>query len=101
MLAGCGSARFTATAAGERPVPGVPGLPVPVSALPRLRAIAERYVQGDGLITPQWASVVTTSHEKALASAAATEEATIGVGNVRVYLMTMKGRFVPLPDPVG
>jgi hypothetical protein len=93
MLAGCGSAQLT-TAAGDG---RVPGSPVPVSAIPRLRSIANSFVRGDSLITPAWVSVVTTSHEKALAAAAPTEEAVVGVGNVTVYLMTMKGRFVALP----
>jgi hypothetical protein len=43
--------------------------------------------------------VVKTSNKKALASATPTEEATLGVRNITVYLMTMKGRFLSLPVP--
>jgi hypothetical protein len=43
--------------------------------------------------------VVKTSHKKALASATPTEEATLGVRNNTVYLVTMKGRFLSLHVP--
>ncbi len=59
--------------------------------------MADWYVQGDSQTAPQWVSVVRTSHEKALAAATPTEEATLGVRNITVYLIIMKGRFLPLP----
>lgn len=99
MLTGCGSARLT-NAAAARVVSGlVPGSPVPASAIPRLRAVADQYVQGDSLTAPQWVSVVATSHKKALAAATPVEESVTGIGNIAVYLMTLKGRFSPLPVP--
>ncbi len=73
------------------------GLPVPASAIPRLRAIADRFVRGDAQTFPEWASVVTTSHKKALAAAAPAEWTVAGVRNITVYLVTIKGRFSPLP----
>jgi hypothetical protein len=64
-------------------------MPVPASAIPRLRPIADHYARGDSLTAPHWASVVTTSHNKALASVTPPEEATLGVGNVGVYLIRL------------
>lgn len=57
-----------------------------------LRAIAERLLRMDAHGTPAWASVVTTTRQKALTSA--TPGDTIpGSGKTIVCLLTMKGRF--------
>jgi hypothetical protein len=69
-----------------------PGLPVPPSASPRLAAIAAGTVRRNGGNTPQWVSVVVTTRDQALASAAP-GSILPGSGREVVYLMTMKGAF--------
>ncbi|MBO0824318.1 MAG: hypothetical protein J2P27_10740 [Actinobacteria bacterium] len=64
ILAACASPQLT----DSRSAP-VPGQPVPASAIPRLTAIADGAVKGNGDRAPAWASAVVTSHEKALTSA--------------------------------
>jgi hypothetical protein len=69
-----------------------PGLPVPPSAIPQLTAIAAGTVQRNGGNTPQWVSVVVTTRDQALTSAAP-GSVVPGSGREVVYLMTMKGSF--------
>ena len=87
MLTGCGTSRAT------EPSTPTPGQPVPPAAIHRLTAIARRAAKENGDLVPVWATVVVTTHAKALTSATpgdtvAGEQLTI------VYLLTMKGHFV-------
>jgi len=88
MIAGCGSVRLT----GERSAVAVPGPAVPASAIPRLKAIADRLAKENGDAVPSWISAVVTTQEKAEASAIPGSFATIGRKTV-AYLVTMKGHF--------
>src|SRR5690348_15928169 len=77
------------------------GPPVPASAIPRLTAIARHVAKGSGDATPEWATVVLTTHAKALTSATPGDFVP-GTGKVRVYLITMQGHFVAnVPGPPG
>lgn len=78
--------------ASERSTVALPGSPVPASAIPRLRAIADRAVKETGGAVPSWISAVVTTQEKALASATPGAFTPTG-GNTVVYLVTMKGHF--------
>jgi hypothetical protein len=88
MLAGCGIARHT-----SGPSAPEPGLPVPVSVVHRLTAIADGAVRVNGGDAPVWASAVVTTHEKALTSATPGDTEPTGENTV-VYLVTMRGHFV-------
>lgn len=74
----------------ERTNVAVPGSPVPASAIPRLRAIADRAMKENGGADPSWISAVVTTQEKALDSV----DGGCGPGGETVvYLVTMKGHF--------
>src|SRR5258707_11473054 len=90
MMAGCGSGSVRLTS--ERTTVTVPGSPVPASAIPRLRAIADRAAKENGGAVPSWISAVVTTQEKALTSATPGAVVPTG-GNTVVYLVTMKGHF--------
>lgn len=78
-----------------------PGRPVPASAVPRLRAIAEHFAQLNGGHALAQATAVLTIHRKALTSATPGDFVP-GSGGVPVYLVTMQGRFtVNAPGPPG
>lgn len=78
-----------------------PGRPVPASAVPRLRAIAERFAKFNGGHALAQATAVLTTHRKALTSATPGDFVP-GSGGVPVYLVTMQGRFtVDAPGPPG
>jgi hypothetical protein len=68
----------------------VPGSPVPASAIPRLRAIADRAAKENGGAVPSWISAVVTTQEKALTSATPGAVTPAG-GKTVVYVVTMKG----------
>src|SRR5262249_36488822 len=70
----------------------VPGLPVPASVIPRLTAMAAMAARANGGDSPDWVSVVVSTHEQALTSATPGD---FVPGNelAIVYLMTMKGHF--------
>lgn len=78
----------------------VPGSPVPASAIPRLRAIADRAAKENGGAVPSWISAVVTTQQQALTSFSPARG-----GETVVYLVTMKGQFkrergpVPLGPP--
>jgi len=78
MTAGCGSSR--------------PGAAVPASAIPSLAAIARRAAKANDDPVPAQVTVVLTTHQKALTSATPGDTVP-GTGGVRVYLLTMVGRF--------
>lgn len=86
MIAGCGSVRLT----GEGTTVAVPGSPVPASAIPRLRTIADQAVKETGGVAPSWISAVVTTQERALASV---NGGSGPGGKTVVYLVTMKGQF--------
>lgn len=88
VIAGCGSARVP----GIQSANAVPGSPVPASALPRLRAAADRAAKANGGVAPSWISAVVTTYRKALTSATP-GDIVAGAGGAAVYLMTMKGDF--------
>src|SRR5260370_34649042 len=54
VIVGCGSGSVRLTS--ERTTVAVPGSPVPASAIPRLRAIADRLAQENGGVVPSWIS---------------------------------------------
>ena len=96
--------RITTAASSARrgvPVP-VPGRQVPTSALRALTAMAARVATANGDKAPAWASVVVTTHEKALTSATPGDTEPAGQQTI-VYLVTMKGHFVAddVPTPPG
>jgi len=98
VIAGCGSARVP----GNKPAGAVHGPPVPASAIPSLRAIADRAAKVNGGAVPSWISAVVTTYRKALTSATP-GDIVAGAGSAAVHLVTMKGRFrspmgpAPLP----
>lgn len=69
------------------------GRPVPAWAVPRLRAIAERFARLNGGHALTQATAVLTTHRKALTSATP-GDLVPGSGGVPVYLVTMQGHFV-------
>jgi hypothetical protein len=78
-----------------------PGHPVPASAVPRLRALAQRFAKLSGGHALTQATAVLTTHRKALTSATPGDFVP-GSGGVPVYLVTMQGRFtVNAPRPPG
>jgi len=76
----------------EQSMVAVPGSPVPASAIPRLRAIADQLAKENGGAVPSWISAVVTTQEKALTSATPGAVTPAG-GKTVVYLVTMKGHF--------
>src|SRR5258708_20864867 len=87
MIGGCGSGRVRLTS--ERTTVPVPGSPVPASAIPRLKAIADRAAKENGGPVPPWISAVVTTQQKALTSA--TPDAIVPTGRkTLLYLETLK-----------
>jgi hypothetical protein len=84
-----GSAALTPTGS---PAPTPTGSPVPASAVPRLTAIAASVARSDGDPAPSQVTAVLTTHAKALTSATP-GDLVPGSGGVRVFLLTMQGRF--------
>jgi hypothetical protein len=76
----------------ERTSVAVPGFPVPASAIPPLRAIADRAAKENGGAVPSWISAVVTTRETALTCATPGAFVRAG-GTTVVYLVTMKGDF--------
>ncbi|MGH3191203.1 MAG: hypothetical protein ACRDOL_28950, partial [Streptosporangiaceae bacterium] len=74
------------------PVPTPTGSPVPASAVPRLTAIAASVARSDGDPAPSQVTAVLTTHARALTSATPGDFVP-GSGGVRVFLLTMQGRF--------
>jgi hypothetical protein len=72
--------------------PRLTGAPVPVSAIARLTVLANRAAGANGDASPQWITAVLTTHAKALTSATPGDFVP-GADGVRVYLVTMRGRF--------
>jgi hypothetical protein len=87
MLAACAGPQRPSSSTAP-----VPGQPVPTSAIPRLTAMAERAVKGNGGRAAEWASAVVTTEEKALTSATPGDFVPGGEHTI-VYLVTMKGHF--------
>jgi hypothetical protein len=87
MITGCGTSRAT------EPSTPTPGQPVPPAAIHRLTAIARRAAKENGDLVPVWATVVVTTHAKALTSATP-GDIVAGEQHTIVYLLTMKGHFV-------
>ena len=88
----CGSASGTAVTVSNRPAVAKPGAPVPASVVHRLTAIADRVVTVNGGRPVVWATVVVTTHAKALTSATPGDTSPDAKGFV--YLVTIKGHFV-------
>src|SRR5215470_395626 len=97
VIAGCGSGSVRLTSEGT--TIAVPGSPVPASAIPRLRAIADQLAKENGDAVPSWISAVVTTQEKAEASAIPGAFSPTG-GKTVVYLVTMKGHFKSERGPV-
>jgi len=100
VLAGLGA--ICAGLALVGPGTSPPGPDVPAPAVPRLTAIARQIAVRNGDATPAWATVVLTTHAKALTSATP-GDLVPGTGRIRVYLITMQGHFVAndVPGPPG
>jgi hypothetical protein len=81
---------LTSPAGSAAPIPT--GSPVPASAVPRLTAIAASVARSDGDPAPSQVTAVLTTHAKALTSATP-GDLVPGSGGVRVFLLTMQGRF--------
>jgi hypothetical protein len=90
VIAGCGSERAQLTS--QQATVAEPGSPVPASAIPRLRAIADQLAKENGGAVPLWISAVVTTQQKAEASAIPGAFSPAG-GKTVVYLVTMKGHF--------
>lgn len=76
----------------DRPTVAQPGKPVPASAIQRLTKIADQAVTVNGGHPVAWATVVVTTHAKALTSATPGDFEPAGQSTV-VYLVTIKGHF--------
>jgi hypothetical protein len=89
-------------AAGCATSPAAAGSPVPARAIARLTLIADRAARASGDAAPAWMTAVLTTHAKALTSATPGDFVP-GGGRVRVFLVTMRGRFVAnaAPGPSG
>ena len=70
------------------------GSPVPASAISRLTVIGGRAAKACGDTAPLWMTAVLTTHAKALTSATPGDFVS-GAGDVPVFLVTMRGNFVP------
>lgn len=92
VLAAVGCGRTSAAA----------GAPVPASAIGRLTAIAHRAATINGDPAPAWITAVVTTHANALTSATPGDYVP-GSAHVRVFLITMRGRFTAsaAPRPAG
>jgi hypothetical protein len=96
MITGCVGGRAGLTS--ERPAVAVPGSPVPVSVIPRLKTIADRAAKENGDAAPSWISAVVTTQEQALAFV---NGGSGPGGDTVVYLVMMKGHFTwPRAGPV-
>jgi hypothetical protein len=91
-VAGCAGAGSPVPASAV-PASAVPASAVPASAVARLTVIASRVARADGDPRPSWATAVLTTHAKALTSATPGDFVP-GSGDVPVFLVTMRGRFV-------
>jgi hypothetical protein len=74
----------------ERPGVAVPGSPVPVSAIPRLTAIADQAAKENGDAAPSWISAVVTTQGQARAFV---NGGGGPGGDTVVYLVMMEGHF--------
>jgi hypothetical protein len=88
--AGLAALLLTVAGCGD---PSAKGRPVPASAVHRLTVIAERAARLSGDKHPVWATVVLTTHAKALTSATPGDYVP-GSNGVAVYLLTIRGHFV-------
>jgi hypothetical protein len=81
VATGCGTAAHAA------------GSAIPTSAIGRLTTIASGAARVNGDTTPAWVTVVVTTRAKALTSATPGDHVP-GSAHVKVYLITMHGKFV-------
>jgi hypothetical protein len=88
-LAAAGCAGSPARAAS----PAKAGSPVPAAAISQLTLIGGRAAKADGDTAPLQMTAVLTTHAKALTSATPGDFVS-GVGDVPVFLVTMRGNFV-------
>jgi hypothetical protein len=90
LLAALAAMLLTVAGCGD---PSAAGRPVPSSALHQLTAIAKHAAALSGDKHPVWATVVLTTHAKALTSATPGDYVPGNTG-VAVYLLTIRGHFV-------
>ena len=86
----------TATAlitTGCGPAAHAAGTTIPTSTIGALTAIAAKAARGNGDASPAWVTVVVTTRAKALTSATPGDHVP-GSAHVKVYLITMHGKFV-------
>ena len=91
-LAGAAALASVLAAAGCGRSAAATGAPVPASAIPRLTAIAHRAATINGDPSPAWITAVVTTHAKALTSATPGDYLP-GSAHIKVFLITMRGRF--------
>jgi hypothetical protein len=100
VLAGAAALASALTAAGCGQTPAATGVPVPASAIGRLTAIACHAATINGSRAPAWITAVVTTRAQALTSA--TPGGSVpGSARVKVFLITMRGRFTVADGPLG
>jgi hypothetical protein len=92
VLAGAVATASVLAAVGCGRTAAAAGAPVPASAIGRLTAIAHRAATINGDPAPAWITAVMTTHAKALTSATPGDYVP-GSAHVKVFLITMRGRF--------
>jgi hypothetical protein len=93
VLAGAAALASVLAAAGCGRSAAAIGAPVPASAIGRLTAIAHRAATINGDPHPAWITAVLTTRAKALTSATPGDYVP-GSAHVKVFLITMRGRFI-------
>jgi hypothetical protein len=92
VLAGAAAMASVLAAAGCGRALAAGGAPVPASAIGRLTAIAHRAAAINGDPSPAWITAVMITRAKALSSATPGDYVP-GSAHVKVFLITMRGRF--------
>jgi hypothetical protein len=92
VLAGAAALASVLATAGCGRSAAATGAPVPAPAIGRLTAIAHRAATINGDPHPAWITAVLTTRAKALTSATPGDHVP-GSAHVKVFLLTMRGRF--------
>lgn len=95
-----GATAIALAAAGCGQTPAAAGVPVPASAIGRLTTMACRAAAINGHHAPAWITAVVTTRAKALTSATP-GDLVPGSAHVKVFLVTMRGRFTVDAGPSG
>jgi hypothetical protein len=92
VLAGAVATASVLAAVGCGRTSAAAGAPVPASAIARLTAMAHRAATINGDPAPAWITAVLTTRASALTSATPGDYVP-GSAHVKVFLITMRGRF--------